>query len=90
MTLRNAIVQEMGSRGSAERLSYANAKDKVAAGTHRFDIQPGQAVCMYPQGFLVDREKDRQQRMDRNAAAIRQYNRRYVKVTDDGFIVRER
>ena len=63
--------------------------DKIKAGTHRFDIHSGQAVCTQPQGFLIDRAEDRKQRMARNAAAIELYDNRYVEVTDDGFIVRE-
>ena len=63
--------------------------EKIKAGTHRFDIYPGHAVCVRPEGYLVDREEDRKQRMERNSAAIELYDNRYVEVTDDGFIVRE-
>ncbi len=64
-------------------------KQKIAAGTHRFDIHPGQAVCLKPQGFLLDREEDRLKRLAQNAAAIELWDNRYVEVTDDGFVVRE-
>ena len=65
-------------------------KQKVEAGTHRFDIHPSQVIFLRPQGFLVDRAEDRRQRLAKNEAAIKLWERRYVEVTDDGFIVRER
>ncbi len=64
-------------------------KQKVEAGTHRFDIHPGQVIFLQPQGFLVDRAEDRKQRLARNEAAIKLWENRYVEVTDDGFIIRE-
>ena len=68
----------------------AERKEKIKAGTHRFDIHPGQFIIfLRPQGFLVDRKKDRLQRLARNAAAIKLWENRYVEVTDDGFIIRE-
>ena len=63
--------------------------ENIKAGTHRFDIHPGQAACVDPQGFLINRAKDRKERMARNAAAIERYENLYVEVTDDGFVVRE-
>ena len=69
---------------------HAEDIEKIAAGTHRFDIHPEQAIFSRPRGFLVDREEDRLQRLARNAAAIKVWERRYVEVTDDGYVVRER
>jgi hypothetical protein len=63
--------------------------EKVKAGTHRFDVHPGQSIFQQPQGFLVDREKDRLQRLARNVEAIKLWENRYVEVTDDGFVIRE-
>ncbi len=84
--VRQAVCGELYQR---EPLSRDDVKEKVAAGTHRFDIHPGGAIYSQPQGFLVDRVEDRAQRMARNAVGIKVWNQRYVEVTDDGFVVRE-
>lgn len=90
----SAVSQAIGSilldREEFDTARHAEDKEKVAAGTHRFDIHPAQAIFLQPQGFLVDRAEDRKQRLERNAAAVRLWENRYVEVTDDGLIVRER
>ena len=88
---RLTLVRQAVHGALHEREPFVDDKhnEKIEAGTHRFDIFPGQAVCSDPQGFLVDRAEDREQRMARNAAAIKLYENRYVEVTDDGFVVRE-
>ena len=68
----------------------AERMEKVKAGTHRFNIVHGQAIFKQPLGFLMDLEEDRLQRLARNAAAIRLWENRYVEVTDDGLVIRDR
>jgi len=76
--------------GDPDTPDVEDCAEKIKAGTHRFDMHPGQVIFRVPQGDLVDRVQDRKQRMARNAAAIKLWNRRYVEVKEDGFIVRER
>ena len=85
-----AVHGELQDREAFKDTRYAEDKQKIEAGTHRFDIHPGQIIFLRPQGFLVGREEDRLQRLARNAAAIKVWERRYVEVTDDGYVVRER
>ena len=91
INLRQAVLGELYRDESlAQRDAiYTEDEKKIKDGKHRFDIHSGQAVFSRPQGFLVNREEDRKDRMERNAAAIKLWNNRYVEVTDDGFIVRE-
>lgn len=88
--VRQAIGNELQDREELGAAHHAEIIEKTAAGTHRFDIHPAQLIFQQPQGFLVNRAEDRKQRLERNAAAIRLWENRYVEVTDDGFIVRER
>ena len=63
---------------------------KVAAGTHRFSMNPGQAIFSNPIGALINLAQDRETRMRRNAEAIALWENRSVEVTEDGFAIRDR
>lgn len=87
--VRQAVCGELRDREAFGDARYAEDREKIKAGTHRFDVHPGQAIFVRPQGFLVDRAEDRLKRLAQNAAAIELWENRYVEVMDDGFVVRE-
>ncbi len=68
----------------------AQIRQKVMAGTHRFDIHRGQAICLRPQGFLKDRAEERARKSAENTAAAELWSRRYAVRTPDGLEIRER
>ena len=87
--LRQAVLREFLVSVDHDGVRQAEDREKIDAGSHRFDIHPGQVVFLRPQGFLVDLAEERQQTIARNKAAIELWKNRYVEVTEDGFVVRD-